>query len=144
MDAHHAVNGIALFFEEFGVDLKSVGDVDALDDEDVAFFLDLADSVGFEIAFACRYTARLKGAAERSGHSTTGGSYYVIQSRGVRFRGVRAYAVVFCDFGVDAEFNLAVDWQMRDPQWPFYPLQPNMRTVSDCIFCMHFPVLPRI
>lgn len=97
MDTHHAVDGVSLFFEKLGIDPKFVGDVDALDDKDVALFLDLADSVGFEIAFACRYTARLKGAAERSGHSTAGGGDDVIQSRSVRFGDVGADSVMLRD-----------------------------------------------
>lgn len=97
MDAHHAVDGVSLFFEKFGIDLKLVGDVDALDDEDVAFFLDLTDSIGFEITFARRYTARLKGAAERASHSTAGGGDDVIQSRSVRFGDVGADSVMLRD-----------------------------------------------
>ena len=94
MDAHHAVDGISLFFEKLGIDSKFVDDDDALDDKDVALFLDLTDSVGFEIAFARWYTARLKGAAECSGHSATGGGDDVIQSSGMRFGDVGADSVV--------------------------------------------------
>ena len=97
MDTHHAVDGVSLFFEKFWIDLQLVGDVDALDDEDVAFFLYLADGVGFEIAFSCRYTARLKGAAEGAGHSAAGGGDDVIQSRGVRFGDVGANSVMLRD-----------------------------------------------
>lgn len=97
MDAHHAVDGVSPFFEKFGINLKLVADVDALDNENVAFFLDFADSVGFEVAFARRYTARLKGAAERASHSTAGGGDDVIQSRSVRFGDVGADSVMLRD-----------------------------------------------
>ena len=97
MDAHHAVDGVSLFFEKLAIDPKFVGDVDALDDKDVAFFLDFSYSVGFEVAFACRYTARLKGAAERASHSTAGGGDDVIQSRSVRFGDVGADSVMLRD-----------------------------------------------
>ena len=109
MNAHHAIDGVSLFSEKLGIDPKFVGDVDALDDEDVAFFLDLTDSVGFEIAFTCRYAARLKGAAERSGHSTAGGGNDVIQSRGVRFGDVGADSVMLRDLRVNTELHLAID-----------------------------------
>ena len=137
MDAHHAIDGISLFLEKFGGDLQFIGDVDALNDEDVAFFLDLADGVGFEIAFSCRDTARLKGAAERAGHSTAGRGYDVVERRSVGFGYIRADAVVLCNFGVNTEFGRAVNRQMGDTQRAFDALQSDMRTVRDSILSRH-------
>ena len=84
MGSHDAVDSVSLFFEQVWIDLEFVGNVYALYDEHVSLFFDFADGLGFKVAVACGYSARLKGTAEGAGHSTAGCCDYVVEGCGVR------------------------------------------------------------
>lgn len=94
MYTHDAINRLTLLFQQLRIDLQLVGNMDSLDNEDVPFLLNLSYRLGFEITFACWDTARLKGAAKRAGHSTTGRGYDVIKRRGMGLRYIGANPVV--------------------------------------------------
>ncbi len=77
--------------------------MNAADNQNVLFRLDLAYSLGCQPAFPCRDLTRFQRASIGSGQSTRGGCDDVVESGGVRFQNVGGNFIVLRDSAVNAE-----------------------------------------
>lgn len=114
------------------IELESVDDVDALDDEDAVLVLDLAPRLGVEPALAGRDVTRLQRASKRPGQSAGGGGDDVVErGRALGFAAARD-PVVVSDFVVDAEPDrLRRAGQLRPAQRSLQPFDLDTTGVDD-------------
>jgi hypothetical protein len=107
--------------------------VDAFDHQYAVLEFDFAGGLALESAFASRDVTRLQRASEGAGQSARGGGDDVVErGRTFRLTSCRRHTVVLGDGGVDAKDNrLILRGQVRAPQRPTYPLDPDSRDIRD-------------
>ncbi len=88
----NAFGNLALFL----VDLETVRHMNSLDDEYVAFDLNLAYGFGSETAISCRNAARLQRTPKSASQSACSSSHHVIKRGSVRLLGGPVHPVVLC------------------------------------------------
>ncbi len=109
-----------------------IGHVDALHNQDVAVFLDLADGLSAKAFPISLNSTRLQRAAVRADQSAGGGGYQVVQSGRVRLMDLRIRSVVLSDFGVQAEEDrLLFRGQVGPAQGTLHRLDAYARAVDD-------------
>jgi hypothetical protein len=107
-------------------------DVDALDDEDAVFQLDLSPSVRREPTAARIDLARLQRATKGAQQSAACRRDDVVQSRGMGLGRLRRDAVVRRDRAVDAEAHgRLLDREIGEPLRSPHPLDANVRYIDD-------------
>lgn len=128
--AQHAFRGLALTLVRGQV----IGDMDALNDQDVAVFFDLAYRLGRKVPLAGRNFARLQRAPEGAGQSATRRRNQVVQRRCVRIDDVCVHAVMLRNLGMHAEeHRIQIGRQIRPPQRTLQSLDSYQRPVNNFI-----------
>jgi len=109
------------------VGTQLVGDVDPLDNQDLAVQFDLADRVCLKTTVSRGDTLGLKGTPEGASQSPGGSGHQVVEGGGVGLLLVRLDAVVLGDRVVHAEHHrLLQGRQRRGPQRPPLPRDAHL------------------
>jgi hypothetical protein len=128
VEAVHALDGGA----SLGRGGEVIGDVDAADDQDVVFELDLTPDLGREATVAGVDVARLQRTSEGAGQSAAGGGYDIVESRGVGLDDLGIHLVVGGDGTVDAESHgTGFGGEIGESQRPGLALDSHLRNIDD-------------